>query len=142
MPELKTAKDLQNRHEDLRERLLAKLRADAFAIHHDEIVRSPQTEMDYIERIDRAETALAAANERIAQRDRQIDAFNSGGFADADAMAEKYLDLRIENDKFKQALADIQEIADRETSAEHGLLEEIIQCSMDALAVPGARTSS
>jgi hypothetical protein len=30
--------------------------------------------------------------ERIAQRDRQIAVYDSGGFKDADALAEKYLD--------------------------------------------------
>jgi hypothetical protein len=36
---------------------------------------------------------IEALSARVKQRDRQIDAFNTGGFADADAMAEKYLDL-------------------------------------------------
>jgi hypothetical protein len=34
---------------------------------------------------------LAAAKDRIAQRDAQIAVYNSGGFADADALAEKFL---------------------------------------------------
>jgi hypothetical protein len=33
---------------------------------------------------------LAAAKDRIAQRDAQIAVYNSGGFADADALAEKF----------------------------------------------------
>jgi hypothetical protein len=42
---------------------------------------------------------------RVAQRDRQIEAFNSGGFADADAMAEKYLDLESSLAAAKQEIA-------------------------------------
>ena len=100
MTELKTAKDLQNRYEDLRERLLAKLRADAFAIHHDEIVRSPQTEMDYIERIDRAETALAAANERIAELEDACDEHVHGAIALQAVIDE----LKAENEQLKSSM--------------------------------------
>ena len=36
---------------------------------------------------------LAAAKARIAQRDAQIAVYNIGGFADADALAERYLSV-------------------------------------------------
>ncbi len=104
MTELVTAKDLRNRYEDLRERLLAELRANAFAIHHDEIVRSPKTEMEYIERIDRAETSLAAANERIAQLEtRHVRFMVEGGPV---VMAAEYDKLKAENEQLKSRWVD------------------------------------
>lgn len=38
---------------------------------------------------------------RLQQRDKQIAVFNSGGFADADALAEKFLDLQSELHAFR-----------------------------------------
>ena len=48
----------------------------------------------------------AALVERIAQRDKQIDAYNVNGFADADAMAEKYLILDGEVKALRKVLGD------------------------------------
>jgi len=90
-----------------------------------------QKEIDKGDLLSREYVRVSADREKLK---RQLSAFNSGGFADADALAEKYLDLKAENDKLKIALADIQEIAERETSNESALLTEITQCSMDALA--------
>lgn len=45
------------------------------------------------EQRDWALAQITALTQRLAQRDRQIEVFNSGGFADADALAEKFLDL-------------------------------------------------
>jgi uncharacterized coiled-coil protein SlyX len=47
--------------------------------------------------------------------------------------------LELELARLTEALADIQEIADRETANEGRLLEEIVRCSMNALAVPERR---
>jgi hypothetical protein len=65
---------------------------------------------------------------------RIVAAYQSGGFSDADAMAIAYLGAREEITKLRTALADIQEIADRETNNEAMLIDEIVRCSMAALA--------
>ncbi len=49
------------------------------------------------------------------------------------------VDWQEEHARLGQALADIQEIADRDSSNPHALLEEIVRCSMNALAVPELR---
>ncbi len=62
MPELKTAKDLQTEYDALTTR---------------KILLSNGTIVAFIERIDRTETALAAANERIAQMERCLSDIHS-----------------------------------------------------------------
>ena len=54
---------------------------------------------------------IAALKLRVEQRDKQIAVFNRNGFSDADALAEKYLDLEIENAVLKKHLNHVWEVA-------------------------------
>ena len=46
-----------------------------------------------LERAERAEAEVARLKDRVEQRDKQIAVYNSGGFADADALAESVIEL-------------------------------------------------
>ena len=67
------------------------------------------------EDIDAAATALREAHAesarltaRVEQRDRQIAVYNSGGFADADALAEKFIGLTAEVERLQRRIAELE----------------------------------
>ena len=53
-----------------------------------------QTVRDAADHLRRAEAEVARLKDRVEQRDRQIAVYNSGGFADADALAESVIELK------------------------------------------------
>lgn len=80
-----------------------------------------------------AQGAVLNISRELLSLRKVVAAYNTSGCADADAMAIAYLDLDEKRRKLETALADIQEIADRETNCEALLLEEIVRVSMAAL---------
>ena len=78
-----------------------------------------------------ANQRIAALEVRVEQRDRQIAVYNSGGFADADALAEKFIELTakiaaleaerdIANDRAETHLADAHSMRDQRDALEKG----------------------
>ena len=81
------------------------------------------------ERAERAEAEVARLKDRVEQRDRQIAVYNSGGFADADALAEKFIELtakiatlEAERDAWKSKLL-AEEVEHDATMAERDALK-------------------
>ena len=89
---------------------LAELQAEnARVIAEGEIVCNSYVEENQ-RLFDRAEAEVARLKARVEQRDKQIAVYNSGGFADADALAEKFITL---TDELSAAHKDMRESLDR-----------------------------
>ena len=64
--------------------------ADMIAEERDAYARACKS---LIAQVAALESEVARLTARVQQRDKQIAVYNSGGFADADALAEKFIDL-------------------------------------------------